>query len=184
MNIEKSTRIKPIYFWGLVGLIPNLGAFIGFTLLILGIYKTRDKFLVIIGTFCIVWTLVLDSYYFFQIINNPNIFGSGKENITRYEINELVKEIELFKVRLGRYPSNLLELDSLLKSNGNYILIMDPYQIGQNNNNNTGLYYYKLLGDKYEVFSIGKDRIANTSDDIYPNLSKKDKGKIGYITKK
>ena len=45
-------------------------------------------------------------------------------------------------------------------------------------------YHYEKVGERYKLYSVGLDRIENTTDDIYPTLPSPDSTKIGFIKKK
>ena len=77
-NIEKQleepnqkvqvAKAKGQYWWGFLGLIPLLGAFIGIVLLLLGIFRYKDKILVYIGTACILFTVGIYTFLFYNLI--------------------------------------------------------------------------------------------------------------------
>ena len=85
-------------------------------------------------------------------------------------MNNLIKDIEFYKIQNGEYPKTLNDLDSYS--------IYDPTQDSKGKNN---CFNYKLIGDKYLLFSSGIDRIPNTKDDIYPEICVVDSSKIGLL---
>lgn len=165
--IEKREGFKNVYFWGLLGLVPELGAIVGLILVVLGLVKLKDRVLVLIGLGCILFTLTLNYFVYYQIKKNPNLFG-GIEQIAEIELNTLVKEIEFFKVQKGRYPYSLNEL----LENGSMVSIYDPFQFGKNSAKESQ-FKYNLIGSKYVLFSVGNDKVPNTIDDIYPTVISK-----------
>jgi hypothetical protein len=59
MDSEMAKTQRPPYWLGLLCLIPLVGAFVGLGLLLYGIIKYKDKWLVMIGAFGIAWTIFI-----------------------------------------------------------------------------------------------------------------------------
>jgi len=165
-DIRKKTDNKPSYYLGLIGLIPIFGAIFGLVLIILGIVKYKDKKFVLIGALGIALSFVI---YFplYQAANNPELTII----VTKKKLKSLVKDIEYFKLINGKYP------DSLKQISKKYI-IYDPLHFQSEKMQTFG---YKKIGDNYILFSTGIDGIPNTDDDIFPEISKNQVGKIGLI---
>ena len=87
------------------------------------------------------------------------------------QLTDVARELEFYKLENGDYPDSLPQL---MKEN-HPVFIVD---ITQFNFKNMPYYQYKHLGDHYTLFSVGKDGIANTKDDIYPHIP--DTGRIRY----
>jgi hypothetical protein len=167
---------KKSYYWGLLGLIPLVGAVNGLIMVISGISKYRDVKYVIIGCTGIVITLVTYGALLYHINGNftdpANIFRSQFIDISQNEQNSLIKEIEFYKLQYGAYPDSLQQLKDKSFTN-----IYDPV-LG-----NSRIFNYHKMGNKYTLFSSGVDEIPNTADDIYPSLSI-DTNKIGLIIRR
>ena len=167
-------KSKPPYLLGLLCIIPLVGAFVGVGLLLYGLLKSKDKWLSIIGAAGILWTIIVYSTLFYAGKNAP-IFRNGFEDISQIQLNSVVKHIEFYKLLHGQYPNDLIQLlndDKLAPIN-------DAAQGMRINGIN--YYNYKKIGDKYSVFSSGQDGIANTKDDLYPQITFGDSSKIGLI---
>ena len=163
--------LRPPYLLGVFCFIPIVGIFVGFVLIMLGIFQYKDRLMIIIGSLGIVFTIVLYSVLF------PGLWDK-KENekqfaiVSQMQVNELIKEIEFYKLQKGKYPDNLEQL----QKSKSMVMIFDPLQSGKDNSSK---YNYDLVGDRYKLFSSGIDKIPNTKDDIYPEID--DSTKVGFI---
>ena len=169
-----STKSKPPYLLGLLCIIPMFGAFVGLGLLFYGLLKYKDKRLSIIGALGILWTIIIYSTLFY-FSTHSSFFNKGFGDISKMQLNSLVKDIEFYKLANGQYPDSLEQLlidDKLAPIN-------DPIQ-GLKTKGST-LFNYEKIGEKYTVFSSGQDGIPNTEDDFFPNIKVKDSSKIGII---
>lgn len=93
-------------------------------------------------------------------------------------LNSLVKDIEFYKLQHGQYPDSLQQLLEKDK----VVFIYDPLlEVGKGTPD--AKFNYRKIGDQYTVFSSGIDRVANTSDDIYPEVVISDSSKIGFTRK-
>lgn len=97
----------------------------------------------------------------------------GWVELSQYHINELVKDIEYYKLQNGKYPDSLKQLSN----NEGFVNIQDP--VKGLNASEKDVFIYKNLGDKYLLFSVGLDGKPNTKDDIYPKV--KPNSNIGWI---
>lgn len=167
-------KSKPPYLLGLLCIIPLVGAFVGFGLLLYGLLKYKDKWLSIIGAAGILWTIIVYSMLFYAGANAP-VFKKGFESISQMQLNSLVKNIEFYKLVHGQYPDSLTQLldDDKLAP------VTDAAQ-GLSSKGIT-YYNYEKMGEKYSVFSSGQDGIPNTKDDLYPQIKISDSSKIGLI---
>ncbi len=163
--------LRPPYWLGILCFIPVLGIFIGIGYILLGLLLYKNKWMAIIGGLGIMFTFILYSVLFPQLWSKKE---SDKQfaNLAQIQLNNLIRDIEFYKLQNGHYPQNLVQL----KSSNAMVIIFDPLQIGNKLNSN---FNYVLVGEKYRLFSSGIDRIPNTKDDIYPNI--KDSSKTGFI---
>ena len=165
MNQEiKKDSSRPPYGLGFLGLIPLVGFFVGIGLTLYGVIKYKDKKLIIIGIACMVFTVIVYSTLFY--VGFKSDFGVDLwKGHAQMQLNSLVKHIEYYKLENGKYPDSLQQLNR----ENELIFIFDPTQSTKNREN---VYYnYKNLGDKYLLFSSGKDGIPNTEDDIFPEIN-------------
>jgi hypothetical protein len=166
-------KFKPPYLLGLLCLIPLVGAFVGFGLLLYGLLKYKDKWLSIIGAAGIVWTIIFYTMLWYAA-THKSLFTKGFADLSQMQLNSLVKNIEFYKLEHGQYPEDLqlLKEDKLAPIN-------DPVQGLQRKENS--YFNYRKVGDRYLLFSSGQDGIPNTNDDLFPQVTITDSGKIGLI---
>ena len=176
-DYEGSKKGKPHYWWGLLGLIPLFGAIVGVILVLLGISRFKDKILVYIGTACILFTVGVYAFLFFVLRNSEDV-ANGFSTIAQIQVNDLIKDIEFYKMQHGVYPNKLEDL----QENNKLVAIVDPILLNHSTEGNLN-YHYEKVGDRYKLYSVGVDRIENTADDIYPDLLNSDSTKIGFIKK-
>lgn len=169
-------KMKPVYLWGFVGIIPGFGILAGIILAIRGYFYTKDKFLVLIGFIAIVVSLISYLCLYNYLIHDKDIQRVfARESKTN--INKLAMEIEFYKDQKGQFPGDLEKL-LLFNRYANTLDVLQAYRSGKH-----PLYYYKNMEDKYLVFSAGLDGEPYTADDIYPDIVDNDKGNFSYILK-
>jgi len=168
---------KPIYLIGLLCLIPGFGALAGIVLIILGLAHYKDRVFVFIGAAGLLITVAAygSLFYFAQ---NSGVADDGFATLAQTQLNDLVKNIEFYKLQKGAYPDSLKQVDT----KDSFANIDDPLQSFKGRKSVT--YQYHKIGNKYLLFSVGKDGIPNTKDDIYPNINVADTSKVGFIRKK
>ena len=175
LDKEKVTmkKSRPPYLLGLLGLIPLVGFFVGVGLTLYGIFKYKDKILIIIGIACMIFTVAVYSSLYYVGFKS-DLGKKGWEQHAQMQLNSLIKDIEFYKLEHGVYPDSLKQLE---KEN-EFVFITDPTQSTQGRKN---IYYnYKNIGDKYLLFSSGSDGISNSDDDIFPETQSENKN-IGWI---
>ncbi len=167
---------KPPYLLGLLCLIPLIGAFVGIGLILYGIFRYKDRKLIIIGSIGLIFTVVVYSFVFYNL-KYAKSTAKNFAKISETELNGLVKSIEFYKLQNGVYPDSLEQIKATDKT----ALIYDPLLIRKMDNTIKTTFQYKKMGDKYSLFSVGIDEIPNTIDDIYPTIFDKDSTKFGLI---
>ena len=161
MTMERKNG-RHLYGRGFLGLIPLIGAFIGIGLIFLGLFKYRDKKLVLIGFAAMIPTILIYGSLFYYD-QSP----SGRKNWTAFnkpDLSQLVKNIEFYKKEYGKYPDSLEQLSKEQQ----FLRIYDPVQTFSK----TGYgkkYYYKRAENTYILFALGVDGIPFTKDDIFPD---------------
>lgn len=171
-----STSKRAPYLLGILCLIPVVGIFVGIVFIILGITRFKDKWFTLIGVFGVVFTVILYSILFYAS-RNSKVYEEGFSQISQQELNDLVKSIEFYKMQNGSYPDCLPQL----QDGKSMMFINDPIQ--PNKNGKEVYFNYEKRGERYRLFSSGKDGVPNTADDLYPQLSVSDSSKIGLILK-
>jgi len=169
-----NNKSKPPYLLGLLCLIPLVGAFVGLGLLLYGIIEYKDKWLSLIGAFGIVFTIaVYGSLFYFQ--GHSSMIKEMDIEFSQRNLNNLVKNIEFYKLQYGEYPDSLQQLTK----DNDHVVIIDFIQGIKGRKNDS--YNYKKTGNKYILFSSGEDGIPYTKDDFFPKIIIKDSSKIGLI---
>jgi hypothetical protein len=163
---------RPPYLLGLLCLIPLVGAFVGFALILYGMIKYKDKWLTLIGIGGIVFTICIYSSLLFAWKHLPGGREADRE-LTKTQLNRLIHDIEFYNLQYGKYPDSLTAL-----------LDEDPF--APTSDPSSGMIHstqfnYKKIENKYTVFSSGENKIAGDSDDIYPDIFFSDSSKIGLI---
>ena len=158
INLTKTT---PPYKLGYLGLFPLIGFFVGIGLTLYGIFRYKDRKLTVIGIACMLFTVLAYSALFYVGFSSD----TGKKSwgkIAQFQLNQLVKDIEYYKLQKGNYPDSLKQMEK-----PNVVTYTeDPTQSELKNSQ----YNYKKIGEKYMLFSSGSDRTQNTVDDIYPEI--------------
>ena len=171
----KREDVGRLYYWGFLGLIPLVGGITGIILLFRGIFQYKDAKLVLIGTGCILLTVGVYSYMFYDSEYGKST-GKSFEHVAQMELNNCMKDVEFFKMQHGVYPNSLEQI----KANNQLLTIDDPLQTRKFGNKITKFNYHRV-GGNYYLFSSGLDGIPNTSDDLYPALIDSDNNKFGLI---
>lgn len=174
-KIVQTGQNSPPYILGIICLIPLIGALAGVLFIILGVSKYKDKWFTLIGVFGIAFTISVYSWLTYMD-GHSLMIKNGFKSMDETELNNLVINIEYYKIQHGEYPDSLQQLTV----GNSTILIYDPIQEG-NNRANT-LFYYKRDSTKYELFSCGEDGKPHTKDDIYPEVTESQVKKIGLTT--
>ena len=170
-------KLSPSYLWGLLGLIPVLGAFNGLIMILMGVFQYRDYKYCFIGLMGVIATIGFFKYTEFTTTHNPQASGLYAD-MAQKDLNDLVKSIEFYKFENKQYPDSLQQLDSLqplASINDPILTFRHMHEDGKR------LFYYKRLGNKYTLFSSGLDEVPHTKDDIYPSVTISDSSKIGLI---
>ena len=171
-----NTNKKPPYWLGLLCLIPVVGAVVGIVLLLNGISKYKDKWIIIIGAGGIIYTFAL-AFFFANPLNKG--MRAAFVPHAQMAVNDLMKSVEFYKLEHGVYPDSLGQI----KDKG-IIWTDDPIQTAAfDKNGGKTKFNYQKVGDHYYLFSSGVDGIPGTADDIYPQVAKEDSSKFGLIHK-
>lgn len=168
-NVNNSTKEKPPYLVGLVGIIPIVGALLGILIILLGVFKYKDKWFTIIGAIGVLCTI---GFYGTILTkqSDKNLHTELQIGTAKRQLNALVKDIEFYKIQKGEYPESLDDLESYSTTD-----------ILQNDGEHSYNFNYEVIGEKYKLFSSGVDKIPNTKDDLYPEIEVKDSTKIGFL---
>ena len=163
MDTDKKSG-RHLYGRGWLGLIPLIGGFVGIGLIALGIFKYKDKKLTLIGFAALLFTVLIYSYLFYDLQYSERGRRTHIEFTERF-LNDMVKNIEFYKLQKGAYPDSLKQLTEVDPN----VIITDYFPIGKKDEKQS-YYNYKKTDSSYTVYSSGFDGIPNTKDDIYPTI--------------
>lgn len=166
---------RPPYALGFICILPLIGAVLGIALIVLGISKYKDKWLIMIGLAGIIWTTGIYGYMQYDLIHS-DFSKKATHTFAQNDLNALLKDIEFYKLEHGSYPDSLtqaVEDDRMTET-------VDPTQSFFSDK---GVYFiYEKRGRHYYLFSSGADGIPGTKDDIYPRIAPSDSAKFGWIS--
>ncbi|WPO80282.1 hypothetical protein [Flavobacterium sp. KACC 22761] len=168
MNTDKKTFFDKIssqilYRLGFAGLFPNLGLITGGILLFHG-FKRKDLKMKIIGIASILFTPL-----FWLLLENSELHKKQLIELTKYQLNEVVKDLEFYKSKNGQYPDSLAELKPQNKFFNDEELFINEFDFTKSK---LVRFYYKKVENDYILKSSGPDLILGTKDDIYSQLKK------------
>lgn len=169
---------SPPYLLGLLCLIPLLGALVGIALILYGILKYKDKWLVIIGAAGIALTVFVYGYMFYNLKYGKDT-ARGFAVLSQHSLNSLINSIEFYKMQHGDYPDSLEQLSKKDEK----VIILDPLLMRKMDSKADMNFRYEKLQNRYTLFSVGIDGISNTPDDIYPKVSSADSNKYSFFRK-
>jgi hypothetical protein len=172
----QKSNAKKYYWYGILTIIPIAGLVIGILLLRKGII-IKDRLLSLIGIFGVIITgLFFVGSLFFSFYSK---LGQAKRvELAQYSLNEVMRDVEFYKVQFGYYPDSLQEL----KFVDNRVFIMDPLSQKEVFSKKLEYLRYKRINSShYTLFSAGIDHIPHTSDDVYPFVP--NSSKSGLIKK-
>jgi len=172
--LSRKARAKKLYWWGLVGLVPNFGVIAGLILFFKGIFQYKDRGLVIIGVADVLLT-VLFWWAFHMWAGNSGVATQLKMKLTRDQLNNVFRNVEFYKLQHGTYPDSLKQIEKV----DAYIWIDDPLQ--SHSGGKRANFFYQKVRDKYWLFSVGLDGKPFTKDDIYPRIELADTAKFGLL---
>jgi hypothetical protein len=167
---------KPGYLMAILCLIPLVGFFSGLVVLILGIVHFKDKIYIIIGAIGMLVTIAIYGSMIYYV-ETSSVVNDGFSEMSQTQINDLVKSIEFYKIQNGSYPDSLQQIET----KNSFVSIYDPLPTFKEKKSVT--FQYHRTGNKYLLFSVGKDGKPNTKDDIYPTLTNPGTSKLGFIRK-
>ena len=153
---------RHLYGRGWLGLIPLIGAFVGVGLVALGVFKYKDKKLILIGVAGILFSVVLYGGLFLFMFSDTA--RRQVVTIVPQNLNTVVRDLEFYKMQKREYPDSLDQLYSINK----FSPIGDPVSV--NGPGPQKKYNYRKLGSRYLLFSSGLDKRPGTVDDIHPTI--------------
>jgi hypothetical protein len=180
--------------------IPCVGVPFALSAIAWGIAKWRagGKILVALGAAAIVVTVLA---YFLatpiltfateQLLTIPEMdtaLGTAQVEMAKYQMFEVVKAIEFFRLLNDRFPATLDELDEGAEGSRLPVNIVDPTKIEFHTSETEPAeyhYYYELdsFREHYYLLGTGVDGKPFTEDDILPDITPEEMEKLGYRVK-
>lgn len=177
---EKNNKHTYAFIFAGLSFIPLIGVLFGVLTILISLFtrKANSLLLGILGTVGILITIVLYGYILPNSVNSEEFYDNFK-SFNQKRMFTLIKSIEYYKLQNNKYPNSINEFRESLKDDLDKSMtfeIVSP-------NDEPRSYYYKLTNDgkNYMLFSIGKDSIAFTEDDIYPVFDSKTDKNIGWV---
>lgn len=173
INFSNKQIKKPPYYIGLFCLVPLVGIFVALYLILTGVFKYKNNWIIIIGLFGLIISLLIVYYIKKDQINQFKYerYQKGLIQYSQGQLNNLVKNIEFYKLVHGSYPKDLSQLKKYDESS----IIQDDISKLRT------LFNYRKIGDRYSLSSNGFDGIPYTTDDIFPSITIGDSTNIGLI---
>jgi len=165
---------KPNYLIGLLGILPLIGGINGIIMVVQGLSKYKDTKYVIIGVAGILFTVSIYGFLFYQSTFGT-LFNESELQMTRSNLNDLVKKVEFYKLQNNHYPDSLQQVDD------DQMTFMYETMHASFGSHKAVLFNYKRIGNKYILFSSGFDGIPHTKDDVYPTIDVSDTSKFGLM---
>jgi hypothetical protein len=106
--------------------------------------------------------------YYVAFVQRGGIYDQLRLTVAQRQLNFLVQEIELYRVRNGHYPESLDELPSGVPTEAVYSA-NDPTDLRPGLSRRS-FYYERVGSDHYLLRSVGFDGTAFTAEDIVPQV--------------
>jgi len=128
------------------------------------------------------WTLpfliVIALGYYFTFVKNTGYFwNSLVTGLATEKLNNILKEIELHKVKYKKYPETLEKIRKTLENEAGPFSfpLIDP-SLMECKKGNQEYYYEKIDDDHYYLLGLGCDLTPFTNDDLLPTIEIKNFG--------
>lgn len=178
---DKKLGALPFVIAGL-SYIPLIGVLFGVVAFVWGVVTRRSggKKLALIGAGGILFTISLyGSLFYFGFVRRKGVFADLRLKLAQIQLNQLVPQIELYKIQYGHYPASLEELRKALPKDS-MVFVFDSACAAFDHN--PRLFFYEKVGDDhYRLLSVGPDCKAHTADDIQPQIDSNSAGKVGFL---
>ncbi|MDP4227048.1 MAG: type II secretion system protein GspG [Bacteroidota bacterium] len=153
--------------------IPVIGVVFGIISIIIGLTDfKRFKLVFILGVSGIALTILIYGSLFFvqQNLKKNGTIDKMQIQTTEMFLNNLSNEIENYKCKNGSYPCSLQQVSNM----NSLIVVTDMFNPNNSKkkadkSKESCNYYYKVEKDTFILFSVGKDGLPFTKDDILPH---------------
>ncbi len=163
---RKNIGIRKYYMLAPVGLIPAFGIIFCFVVAIKALTKYKSKVLLIYSILLVVANILL--LLILRDIDKKR-FDRGEVELewklmTPNLLTTIRQDLMDYKRTNGSYPNSLKKL-----SKG--AILVDIYSPVDAATHSHGDFYYKSQADTFILFSVGRDHLPFTKDDIYPDTT-------------
>jgi hypothetical protein len=166
------------YVIGGLAFIPAFGIVFGIAAIVIGLTsrKVGGKLLAGLGAAGILFTVVLyGSLFYFGFVQRGGIYDGLRAQLAQTTINELVPQIEFYRLQHGSYPASLAALAKAAPKQG-LLITFDPSSVAPR-----PFYYEKVGEDHYYLRGVGPDEQVFTADDILPGIELTTGSKVGLL---
>lgn len=166
------------YAFGCASFVPLLGVVIGIVAIVIGLgsRKKGGRLLALLGAGGIAFSVILyGSLFYFGFVQRGGIYDGLRAQMAQSTINELVPQIEFYRLQHGTYPPSL---DALRRASAGQSMLMtfDPSSVIPRP------FYYEPVGnDHYYLRGVGPDGKVFTADDLIPDVDIPVDGRIGLL---
>ncbi|UJZ96490.1 hypothetical protein IHC92_18160 [Photobacterium damselae subsp. damselae] len=164
---------------GFLSFIPIIGTIFALISIIWGLIK-KSKTLIVMGSLGLLFTVIFIVYSNYNIFHKDiGYFSELRKKSAIDNLNNLVKGLEIYQKKYGKYPNDLQQLLAGLPEQPEYRdKVYDPTLVGPDGS--LDKFHYELVNKKFYILvSKGFDGKLYTNDDIYPNSI----DKSGLLTK-
>jgi hypothetical protein len=169
------------YVFGCAAFVPLLGVVIGIIAIAIGLGsgKKGGKVLALLGAGGIAFSVVLyGSLFYLGFVQRGGIYDGLRAQMAQSTIDQLVPQIEFYRLQHGTYPPSL---DALRKASSgqSMLIIFDPSSLVPRP------FHYELIGtDHYYLRGVGPDGKPFTADDLIPDVDVIANGRVGLLKQK
>lgn len=185
MTEQQQKRVGPLlYLLAAMGFIPGIGIFFSIAAIIVGIdrRKAGGIVLIVLGVLGSALTVGIYGTLFYKaFVERDGFAEQGFKQIAKMHVTDLVSQIEFRKITNGAYP---IALEELQQSN-KLVQIVDVSSVKFFSSQAARNFFYQLSEDKahYYLLGVGEDGVPFTADDIFPDISERDRLKTGLLIK-
>jgi len=164
------------YAFGCASFVPLLGVIVGIIAIAVGMTTRRrgGRLLALLGAGGIAFSVVLyGGLFYFGFMQRGGVYDGLRAQMAQSTIDELVPQIEFYRMEHGAYPASLKDLRSSAQS---MVMIFDPSSIAPR-----PFYYERVGSDHYYLRGVGPDGKPFTADDLVPAVDVPPGSGIGLL---
>ena len=187
--MKKKSELKLVeWIAGGLSFVPLLGFLFGPVSLILGSIRLKNggHKIIFMGLGGLVLNVIYITLLMTMITSKISKASKGFSLLAKDNLVETVKDLEYYKLIRGKYPEKLKDLVDTKNGWPRHMSTLMDTSTGQLPKFQDSDYFqYGLLdgGQHYYLFGVGPDGIANTADDVYPDIATEELDHIGYRKK-